>query len=506
MRTESVAPQRTFDAILFDLDGVVTRTADVHAEAWRRVFDELREDRVARGLGDFRPFEIDTDYPRHVDGKLRLDGARDFLASRGISLPERSGGTESGALDSLSSIGDRKNAIFRSLLERGGVTTYEDAVSTLDRLRAAGLRIAAVSSSRNARAVLASADLADRFDVCVDGEDIARAGLPGKPAPDAFLEAARLVGVPPSRAVVVEDAPAGVLAGRRGHFGCVIGVARGGEVDAERLREAGADVVVPRVDAWSYDPSPAAVPPLDVHARAVDAWTLAYEGYRPEEEKLREALCTLGNGYFATRGAAEESNADEVHYPGTYVHGGYDRLATEIADRVVVNEDLVNFPNWLPLTFRPEGGTWFELDAYEVLAYRQNLRLREGVLERRLRFRDPEGRITSLRTRRIVSMADAHLAAIEWELVPENWSGRIEIASGLDGGVRNGNVARYAALRDDHLRTIDQGVEKCGIWLEVETHQSRIRMVQAARTTCFVENRPAKTPGCTVTRALPLLH
>ncbi|MES0404127.1 MAG: beta-phosphoglucomutase family hydrolase, partial [Hyphomicrobium sp.] len=131
-------------------------------------------------------------------------------------------------------------------------------------------------------------------------------------------------------------------------------------------------------------------------------WKLVYEGFEPSQEGLREALCTLGNGYFATRGAAEEAEADEVHYPGTYLAGGYNRLATDIAGQVIENEDLVNLPNWLPLAMRPEGGDWFNLRRLEILNYRQELDLRTGVLERRMRVRDSEGRETSLGSRRIV--------------------------------------------------------------------------------------------------------
>jgi trehalose/maltose hydrolase-like predicted phosphorylase len=157
-------------------------------------------------------------------------------------------------------------------------------------------------------------------------------------------------------------------------------------------------------------------------------WMLAYDGFDPDREGLREALCALGNGLFVTRGAAEEARADDVHYPGTYVAGGYNRLASEVAGRTVVNEDLVNFPNWLPITFRPEDGDWLDLRDVEILSYRQELRLREGVLVRRFRVRDAAGRETRVETRRLVSMAYPHLAAIDYRLTPQNW--RATSASG----------------------------------------------------------------------------
>jgi alpha,alpha-trehalase len=222
-----------------------------------------------------------------------------------------------------------------------------------------------------------------------------------------------------------------------------------------------------------------------------DGWILAYEGYDPAQEPLREALCALGNGVFVTRGAAEESRADGVHYPGTYLAGGYNRLATEIAGRVIVNEDLVNFPNWLPLTFRPEGGDWLDLGAVEVLAYRQELDLRCGLLARRLRVRDRAGRETSVVSRRIVHMRDPHLAAIDYRVVPENWSGRLAVRSVLDGSVTNSGVARYRALASKHLETLDRGAHgESGVFLLVRTTQSRVEMALSACTRVYRGDEP----------------
>ncbi len=212
-------------------------------------------------------------------------------------------------------------------------------------------------------------------------------------------------------------------------------------------------------------------------------WTLVYEGWDPEQEPLREALCTLGNGYFATRGALELVSAGGPHYPGTYLAGGYNRLKTEVAGREIENEDLVNWPNWLLLTFRHADGDWISLESVEVVEYRQELDLRSGVLDRFVRFRDAHDRETSLHARRLVSMADMHLAAIEWTLVPENWSGKIEVRSALDGRVRNQGVARYRELNSQHLEPLETAPEgEDGIYLLVQTVQSRIEMAQAART------------------------
>ena len=215
-------------------------------------------------------------------------------------------------------------------------------------------------------------------------------------------------------------------------------------------------------------------------------WKLIYTRWDPDQEPLREALCTLGNGNFATRGAAEESRAGGCHYPGTYLAGGYNRLQSEIAGRMIENEDLVNWPNWLVLKFRIGEGEWLDLDRVELLEYRQELDVKRGVLERRMRVRDYDGHVSTLEARRIVHMAQPHLAAIQWSLTPENWSGRMEIHSALDGTVKNDGVARYRQLNGQHLQPIATGqVEEDGIYLVVETNQSHLRMAQAARTQVF---------------------
>lgn len=212
-------------------------------------------------------------------------------------------------------------------------------------------------------------------------------------------------------------------------------------------------------------------------------WQLVYQGFDPQREGLREALCALGNGYFITRGAAAEAGADEIHYPGTYLAGGYNRLGTEVTGRVVENEDLVNMPNWLVLEFRVDDGKWFRPLGAELLDYTQELDLRRGVLERQLRFRDEQGRTTSVQSRRLVSMHDPHLAASETTFTAEDWSGRIEWRSALDGTVVNAGVKRYSSLNSKHLEPVETKlVDAETIYLKVRTNQSRHEVAQTART------------------------
>ena len=216
------------------------------------------------------------------------------------------------------------------------------------------------------------------------------------------------------------------------------------------------------------------------------SWSLIYEGYAPDQEGLRETLCTLGNGYFATRAAAPNALADDIHYPGTYLAGGYNRLKTEIGGREIENEDLVNIPNWLPLVFRIEEGPWLRPEEVETLDYCQELDLRQGLLSRSMRLRDQEGRTTRWNERRIVSMEDPHLAAIEMRLTPEDWSGRITIRSALDGSVINSGVARYRDLNGRHLETLETGqTQDDTILLRSRMIQCRREIVEAARTRLY---------------------
>ena len=230
-----------YDAVLFDLDGVLTATAKVHAACWKKIFDEYLQKCAAKEDTPFQPFEIATDYRLYVDGKLRYDGVRDFLRSRGIALPD---GTpdDPAKTETVCGLGNRKDEMFNEVIESEGVEAYEGSVTLVRHLRNQGIKTGVVSSSHHCETVLKTANIADLFDVRVDGVVADQLHLPGKPAPDTYLTAAKRLGVNPKRAVVVEDAISGVQAGRDGGFGLVIGVARQGEV--EELKKNGADLVV----------------------------------------------------------------------------------------------------------------------------------------------------------------------------------------------------------------------------------------------------------------------
>lgn len=241
MGDAAVLSAERFDAVLFDKDGVLTETATLHAEAWKRTFDDFLRLRAETSGEQVERFDVEDDYRRYVDGKPRYDGVRSFLASRGIELAEGDP-TDPPIADTVAGLGNRKNELVVELIETEGVRAFPGSVRLVEDLRRQRFRTAVVSSSANCGAVLRSAGIDHLFDTQVDGIVAAELGLPGKPAPDTFLFAARSLQVAPERAVVVEDALAGVEAGRAGGFGLVIGVDRLNQ--AQALRDHGANLVV----------------------------------------------------------------------------------------------------------------------------------------------------------------------------------------------------------------------------------------------------------------------
>lgn len=229
------------DAVIFDMDGVVTDTARIHALAWKQAFDEYLRREARRKGRPFRAFDARRDYTAYVDGKQRYDGVRSFLSSRAISLPDGNP-DDPPDRETVCGLGNRKNLLFLSRLERSGVAAYPSTVRLAKRLRERGTRTAIVSASRNCGNVIRAAAVDQLFDVKVDGVDLDSMGLKGKPAPDIFLEAARLLGCAPSRVAVIEDSLAGIEAARSGGVGLIIGVDRRGR--GRRLKERGADIVV----------------------------------------------------------------------------------------------------------------------------------------------------------------------------------------------------------------------------------------------------------------------
>lgn len=461
------AAQSPFDAVIFDLDGVVTDTASVHEAAWKQLFDGVLED--PRIPPQARKDEFSTnDYLKFVDGRPREDGVETFLASRGVTLPAGGHGDSAGDW-SVQGLAKLKDQLFKERLARDGVRTFPGTVALVERLRSERIPVAVATSSRNASAVLAAAGLSRSFDLVMNGVIAGELGLPGKPDPAVFLDIVHRLGVPPARAVVIEDAIAGVEAARRGGFGLVVGIDR-----AERrseLEAAGADVVLTDVSQ------------LDLGRVLTDPWRLIYEGYDPAHEGHREALTTLGNGYVAVRGAAPESRKSDVHYPGTYLAGVYNRLVSRVQDQDVEDEHMVNAPNWLVLDLRLDGTDWWSRGGLKILRERRVLDMRRATLERDVVLEAPDGRRMAVGQRRFVSMAQPHLMALETTIKALGWSGPAVIRSGVDCGITNENVPEDALLAHHHLVSLEGSdpAEPMPI-VEVETSQSHIRIATALRT------------------------
>ena len=456
-----------FDAVIFDLDGVVTNTAAIHEAAWRELFHSvLRDPRMPAGI-DAAGF-TGQDYLRHLDGRPREEGIRTFLRSRGITLPE--GSPEDTEQDwTVVGLGKRKNRIFHERLRRTGVRVFPSTLELMDRLRTGRTPIALVTASRNAKAVLQAADLADAFDLVLDGNTAKELDLPGKPDPAMYLEAARQLGLPPARIAVLEDAVAAVQAASRGGFGLVVGIDRGEQRTA--LEGAGAGIVLNDVGE------------LDIGLVITDPSVLVYEGIDPAHEGHREALTTLGNGYLGTRGTAPESGRSAVHYPGTYLAGVYNRLESLVQGCRTEDEHMVNVTNWLPLDVRTEGNRWWSEGGLKPLSERRELDLEKALLTRHVRLADEQGRGLEITQRRIVSQAQPHLMALETAVSAQGWAGRVSIRSGVDTGMLNANVPQDALLENRHLVALTSSVNADGTHcVEVETSQSHIRIAMAVRT------------------------
>lgn len=486
-------PAPEFEAAIFDLDGVITQTALAHSAAWKHMFDEYLKERADKNKEPFREFTHENDYLKYVDGKPRYEGVRSFLESRGIILPWGDP-SDRPDMETVCGIGNRKNQAFNKILKEEGVKVYDSTLRLIKELSDHNIRVGVASSSKNCRQVLEAAGIAGLFETRVDGEVSAEQGLRGKPEPDIFHRAADNLGVSYDDAVVIEDAVSGVLAGKNGNFGMVIGIAREG--NERELLINGADLVVSDLEEVSYK----SIREWFRHGLAVDSWSLTYHDYDTTREKTRETLLTTGNGLFGTRGAMEESEANEINYPGTYMTGVYNRLVSRIDDHEVENEDLVNVINWLPVSFRVDDGDWLDVNNTEILEFRRVLHFNHGILYRKMIVRDPQGRETRIDSKRIVSMQDPHLAALEYIVKPLNYSGKITLRAGLHGDHINAGVSRYKDLNQQHLEPVETGADGEMIFLHARTTRSGIEIAAASNLRLYLDEH-AVTPDSEVTES-----
>jgi len=466
-----------FDAVIFDLDGVITQTALVHSAAWKKMFDDYLRRRVEKYGEPFKEFSHENDYLPFVDGKPRYKGVASFLESRNIEL-DQGDPSDSAEKETICGIGNQKNVAFNAILNRDGVQVYDSTVELINKLKEEGIHVGVASSSKNCEHVLKAAGLLDLFETRVDGVVSAEIGLKGKPEADIFTVACDNLGVTYDRAVVVEDAVSGVQAGRNGNFGLVLGIAR--EDNEKELKLNGADIVVTDISEIGFD----GIVQWFESGLEYDNWTLSYFDYDPGKERTRESLLTVGNGYFATRGAMEESIQGPYNYPGTYMSGLYNRLISKVAERDIENEDLVNVTNWLPINFQIDD-EWIDINNIEIIDIERRLHLNDGVLYKQMHIRDEQNRETIIESERVASMSDPHLAAIRYEIHPLNWSGFIRVKCGLYGDHINAGIERYKQLNQKHIEPSLESGYKDRQMVEVITTQSGIKIAVASKTTIF---------------------
>lgn len=408
-------------AAIFDMDGVITRTAHLHAAAWKATFDDLLLRHALDGAS-FRPFDEDREYRAYVDGKPRREGVRSFLHAREIVLPPAE--EEQVAID--------KDNRFERLLHEQGVQTFASTLTLIKVLRARGTKVGVVTSSRHGSEILRTASIAALFDTSLDGMDIDKLGLKGKPDPDMFLHAVDSLGVAPARAVIVEDAVAGVQAGRRGEFGLVVGIDRGG--NAAALHLAGADVVVQDLAGFGIEELEQA---YRVRQGEI-AWRIEQEGFDLARESQMESIFTVGNGYLGVRGALDSPLAGSQC--DLFVAGIYDRKRVDLPYSEIEfttpdrgadpYAELVPLPFPFRLKIVVEDAP-LDFDGSYGRDLRRVLDLYGGVLHIEAVYETSGGRRTVVHTRRCASFADPHLLLQEAVVTPENHWGAVGFTATL---------------------------------------------------------------------------
>ncbi len=466
---------------VFDLDGVITQTARIHAKAWKKTFDQFLQYRSQKTGKNYKYFTYDDDYLSYVDGKPRYQGVKSFLDSRDINIPYGEP-TDTPEMETICGIGNHKNELFRTIIAKDGAVIYETTVAFIKDLLKRGVKVGIASSSMNCRFVLETSGLIGLFETIVDGIISKEFGLSGKPAPDIFLVAANNMGLHPNECLMVEDAIIGVQAGKNGNFALVLGVSRNGNEEA--LKDHGADIVVKDMHEIKYSD----IEKWFREGIREDSWNLTYWSFDPGNEKLRETLTTIGNGYFGTRGCFAGARADEaIHYPGTYIAGVFNKLPSSVYRRTVYNNDLVNCPNWTLIEIKIGNSDFINPLEKEIHDYRHSLNMKDALMSRSITFQDENGRITTIESRRIASMSNHHCGAIQYTIKPHNYSEKITLRSALDGTVINYGVARYRELNAKHLLPISVVRENGGISLYVRTTSSKVDICMHAKTSLYCD-------------------
>lgn len=407
-----------YDGVLFDLDGVITPTAEIHERAWGRLFS-----------AEFSDY-TDADYLRLIDGKARLDGVTDFLTDRGVELPLGDPSDDADA-ETVWGYASRKNAIFHQILTEEGIAPFEGTMRVLDLLDRDGVKYGVVSSSRNAVTVLEAAGLTGRFPVIVDGNVVADRGLPGKPAPDGYLLGAEQLDLAPARTIVIEDAVSGVQAGAAGNFALVIGVDRG--IGQQTLLDNGAHIAV--ADLAELVPvhgrrREAAPEGMDQHRWPADPWRLVETSYDASDLGTTETLFGLANGYLGMRANPEEGR--DAHSHGTYVNGFHETWDIKHAESAYgfarTGQTIINAPDTKLIKLYVDGEPLL-LSSAELTSYERSLDLRTGVLRRELEWVTSSGKTVQVSSSRMVSFTHHQVAVMTFDVVLPNDSASVLVSS-----------------------------------------------------------------------------
>ncbi|WP_151447152.1 beta-phosphoglucomutase family hydrolase [Lacisediminimonas profundi] len=449
-------------AAIFDMDGVITRTASLHAAAWKLAFDQLFA-RLAVGRA-CQPFDEQAEYRAYVDGKPRREGVRSVLRAREIELSPAE----------EEEIARHKDELFERFLQERGVETFPSTIALIEALRQGGVKTGVVTSSRHGRQVLDSAGIAALFDVCLDGIDLDALGLKGKPDPDIFLHAAHALDVTPGHAVVVEDAVAGVQAGHRGGFALVVGVDRGG--NAAALRAAGADVVVPDLASLPLAQLEAALSA----SKEKLAWRIEAEGFDLARERQMESLFALGNGYMGVRGALDSplpGSQSDLFVAGVYdakqpglPYSEFEFFAPERGSDPYA--ELVPLPSPLRLQITV-ADTRLDFDGGHGRELRRVLDMRGAILHIEAAYETPGGRRTLVRTRRCASLDDPHLLLQDAVVTPENHWEATELRTSPD--------VPDLAEQHPHLERIEYLIDGDIELVRYRTHASQIEVCIVSR-------------------------
>lgn len=451
------------EAAIFDMDGVITQTARLHAAAWKTTFDDFLR-RRAPDETSWRPFDDHADYLAYVDGKPRRDGVRSFLRAREIDLSE----------EEVNTLAKGKDMAFERQLRAQGIQTFASTIALIRELRQSGVKTAVVTSSRHGREILHAAGIENLFDVALDGIDLEELALKGKPDPAMYLHAAQALAVAPGHAMIVEDAVAGVQAGRRGGFGLVVGVDRGG--NAAALRQGGADVVVQDLDELGLAQMQAAFQ----KRQEKHAWCIEEKGFDRVRERQMESLFCIGNGYLGVRGALDSPLP--TSQPDLFIAGIYDRKCTDLPyseiEFLAPERGADLYAELVPLPF--PFGLFVAVEDQPVdfagpygRELRRMLDMRQGVLHIEAAFETPGGRYTVLRSRRCASLADPHLLLQEAVATPKNHWGKVALGASLE-------VPELAASHP-HLQCLEH-VTQAGLEIvRYVTHASGFQICMVSR-------------------------